>query len=80
LFDICKTRYKIDQPTYQDANKVVASVMANVTAGLRFPGEMNLGLRKQAVNLVPFPRLHFLMDAVSYVSKDEIYKRKYAVD
>ena len=54
--------------------------MANVTAGLRFPGEMNLGLRKQAVNLVPFPRLHFLMDAVSYVSKDEIFKRKYAVD
>lgn len=27
----------------------------------RFPGQLNSDLRKLAVNLVPFPRLHFFM-------------------
>ncbi len=28
---------------------------------LRFPGQLNADLRKLAVNMVPFPRLHFFM-------------------
>lgn len=35
--------------------------MSGVTAGLRFPGQLNSDLRKMCVNLVPFPRLHFFM-------------------
>merc|ERR1712060_915293 len=31
------------------------------TCCLRFPGQLNSDLRKLAVNLVPFPRLHFFM-------------------
>ena len=27
----------------------------------RFPGQLNADLRKVAVNMVPFPRLHFFM-------------------
>ncbi len=27
----------------------------------RFPGQLNADLRKLAVNMVPFPRLHFFM-------------------
>ncbi|KAJ2390108.1 Tubulin beta-2A chain [Coemansia sp. RSA 2559] len=36
-------------------------VMSGVTTSLRFPGQLNADLRKMAVNLVPFPRLHFFM-------------------
>ena len=34
---------------------------AGVTCCLRFPGQLNADLRKLAVNLIPFPRLHFFM-------------------
>ncbi|KAL6745590.1 tubulin beta-2B chain-like protein [Haematococcus lacustris] len=32
-----------------------------ITCSLRFPGQLNADLRKLAVNLIPFPRLHFFM-------------------
>jgi len=35
--------------------------MSGVTCCLRFPGQLNSDLRKLAVNLIPFPRLHFFM-------------------
>eukprot|EP00461_Guttulinopsis_vulgaris_P002019 UN02020 len=35
--------------------------MSGVTASFRFPGQLNTDLRKLAVNLIPFPRLHFFM-------------------
>ncbi|EJW70868.1 hypothetical protein WUBG_18229 [Wuchereria bancrofti] len=35
--------------------------MSGVTTCLRFPGQLNADLRKLAVNMVSFPRLHFFM-------------------
>ena len=35
--------------------------MSGITCCLRFPGQLNADLRKIAVNLIPFPRLHFFM-------------------
>ena len=35
--------------------------MSGVTCWLRFPGQLNSNLRKLAVNLILFPRLHFFM-------------------
>lgn len=35
--------------------------LKGVTTCLRFPGQLNADLRKLAVNMVPFPRLHFFM-------------------
>jgi tubulin beta len=35
--------------------------MSGVTTCLRFPGQLNSDLRKLAVNMIPFPRLHFFM-------------------
>ena len=32
----------------------------------RFPGQLNADLRKLAVNMVPFPRLHFFMPGRDY--------------
>ena len=42
-------------------NHLVSAVMSGVTTCLRFPGQLNSDLRKLAVNMVPFPRLHFFM-------------------
>ncbi|XP_053474206.1 tubulin beta chain-like [Ictalurus furcatus] len=35
--------------------------MSGVTTCLHFPGQLNADLRKLAVNMVPFPSLHFFM-------------------
>ncbi|GME78818.1 unnamed protein product [[Candida] boidinii] len=62
LYDICVRTLKLPQPSYSDLNHLVSSVMSGVTTSLRYPGQLNSDLRKLAVNLVPFPRLHFFMN------------------
>merc|ERR1712066_922432 len=42
-------------------HQLVSLTMSGVTTCLRFPGQLNADLRKLAVNMVPFPRLHFFM-------------------
>jgi len=61
LYDICFRTLKLTNPSYGDLNKLVSSVMSGVTCSLRFPGQLNSDLRKLAVNLIPFPRLHFFL-------------------
>ena len=61
LYDICFRTLKLTVPTYGDLNHLVSTVMSGVTTCLRFPGQLNSDLRKLAVNMVPFPRLHFFM-------------------
>merc|ERR1711906_21241 len=51
LYDIC----------FGTLNHLVAAVMSATTCCLRFPGQLNCDLRKLAVNMIPFPRLHFFM-------------------
>ncbi|VVT51767.1 uncharacterized protein SAPINGB_P003206 [Magnusiomyces paraingens] len=59
LYNICENTLKIARPTHKDLNALIALVMSGVTTCLRYPGQLNGDLRKLAVNLVPYPRLHF---------------------
>ncbi|GJN78653.1 tubulin beta chain [Purpureocillium lilacinum] len=61
LLDICMRTLKISNPSYGDLNHLVSAVMSGISTSLRFPGQLNSDLRKMAVNMVPFPRLHFFM-------------------
>jgi tubulin beta len=61
LYDICFRTLKLENPTYGDLNHLISAAMSGTTCCLRFPGQLNSDLRKLAVNLVPFPRLHFFM-------------------
>lgn len=61
LYDICSRTLKVPTPTYGDLNQLVSAVMSGITCSLRFPGQLNSDLRKLAVNLIPFPRLHFFI-------------------
>ncbi|KAH7186130.1 tubulin beta subunit [Fusarium flagelliforme] len=65
LYDICKGTLKLSNPSYGDLNHLVSTVISGVATSLRFPGQLNSDLRKMAVNLVPFPRLHFFMVGVA---------------
>ncbi|XP_062294078.1 tubulin beta-4B chain isoform X8 [Scomber scombrus] len=57
----CLQGFQLTTPTYGDLNHLVSATMSGVTTCLRFPGQLNADLRKLAVNMVPFPRLHFFM-------------------
>jgi len=61
LSNICTKTLQIKTPKFQDMNSLVSKVMAGVTCSLRFPGQLNGDLRKLAVNLIPFSRLHFFL-------------------
>ncbi|KAG6753849.1 hypothetical protein POTOM_041849 [Populus tomentosa] len=71
LYDICLMTLKLTTPsffvlfcfffTFGDLNHLISGTMSGVTCCLRFPGQLNSDLKKLAVNLIPFPRLHFFM-------------------
>lgn len=42
-------------------NDATLFYLTGITTSLRFPGQLNADLRKLAVNMVPFPRLHFFV-------------------
>jgi len=65
LHDICSKTLGLTHPNYKDLNALITTVMSGVTCSLRFPGQLNSDLRKLAVNLVPFPRLHFFLVGVA---------------
>ncbi|KAJ1999005.1 hypothetical protein GGI04_004761, partial [Coemansia thaxteri] len=65
LTRICVESLKIKSPVHRDLNSLVAKVMSGVTTSLRFPGQLNADMRKLAVNMVPFPRLHFLLSGLA---------------
>uniref|UniRef100_H2Y4E9 Tubulin beta chain n=1 Tax=Ciona savignyi TaxID=51511 RepID=H2Y4E9_CIOSA len=51
-------------PSNSNLNNLIGSAMSGITASTRFPGILNTDLRKLAVNLIPFPRLQFLMTGI----------------
>ena len=71
---------KIENPKFTDANSLLAKTVSGVTCGLRFPGQLNTSLRKQATNLVPFPRLHFFMDSLTSFGQFQNKVRKQDAD
>eukprot|EP00760_Papus_ankaliazontas_P021118 PhM_4_TR18642/c3_g1_i10/m.23263/K07375/TUBB; tubulin beta len=49
---------KTVSPPFTHMNRLVGNVVSDITASLRFPGQLNTSLQRMALNLVPFPRLH----------------------
>ncbi|KAJ8588189.1 glutathione synthetase ATP-binding domain-like protein [Rhizopogon salebrosus TDB-379] len=66
LYDICFRTFKLSTPTYGDVNHLVSFVMYGMVAPLACVSLVNsTDLRKLAVNMVPFPRLHFFMTGIA---------------
>jgi len=57
-------------PSYGDLNHIISNAMSGITTSLRFPGQLNTGLRKLATNSIPFPRYQwFIPSFVPLVSR-----------
>ncbi|XP_064394668.1 tubulin epsilon chain-like [Halichondria panicea] len=57
---------------FDSMNNIVANLLINLTSASRFEGSLNVDLNEITMNLVPYPRLHYLVSALSplYVSPD----------
>lgn len=50
---------------FDSMNKVVARLLTDLTASMRFAGDLNVDLNEITTNLVPFSRLHYLLSSLS---------------
>jgi tubulin gamma len=58
---IAVDRLRLQTPTVDNLNSIVATIMAASTTTLRYPGYMNNDLVGLIASLIPTPRCHFLM-------------------
>ena len=65
IYGLCQRNLDVPYPSYENLNRLVCKVISSMTASLRFEGEMNVDLNEFQTNLVPFPRLHFMLTAMA---------------
>jgi len=63
LYEIARRRLDIERPTYTNLNRIVAQVCSSLTASLRFDGSLNVDITEFQTNLVPYPRIHFMLSS-----------------
>ena len=45
---------------FEKENSIVANVINNLTCSMRFEGDLNVDMNEITMNMVPFPKMHFL--------------------
>ncbi len=50
---------------FDGMNGIAANMLLHLTSSVRFEGALNVDLNEITTNLVPFPRLHFLLASLS---------------
>ena len=61
LYDVCRRSLDIERPTYTNLNRLIGQVVSSLTASLRFDGALNVDLSEFQTNLIPYPRIHFML-------------------
>jgi len=74
IYDICKKSLDIEKPTYTNLNRLIAQVISSLTGSLRFGGALNVDMNEFQTNLVPYPRIHFMLCSMApVISKEKVY-------
>lgn len=63
IYDICRRNLDVERPTYTNLNRLVCQVISSLTASLRFSGALNMDINEFQTNLVPYPRIHFMLSS-----------------
>merc|ERR1712166_1628470 len=82
LYDICRRNLDIERPTYTNLNRLLAQIISSLTASLRFDGALNVDMTEFQTNLVPYPRIHFLLStyASNYSSFGLLAVARFAIN
>lgn len=80
IYDICRTRLGIQAPSYLHLNRQIAQVVSSMTSSLRYDGSLNTDINEFQTNLVPFPRIHFVVPSYApTVSTAQAFMEKNSV-
>jgi len=71
IYEICQKNLDIKRPSYDTLNRLISKSISSMTASLRFGGELNMDLQEYQTNLVPFPRLHFMITSMAPITTEK---------
>jgi len=67
IYDIARRSLDVERPSYTNLNRLIAQVISSLTASLRFDGALNVDITEFQTNLVPYPRIHFMLSSYAPV-------------
>ena len=80
VYEICRRNLDIERPTYTNLNRLISQVISSLTASLRFDGALNVDIIEFQTNLVPYPRIHFvLLFYLTIISAEKGYYKQLSV-
>ncbi|MCD7454920.1 hypothetical protein HAX54_026516 [Datura stramonium] len=53
----------IERPTYRNTNRLISQIISSLTTSLRFNGAINVDITEFQTNLVPYPRIQFMLSS-----------------
>eukprot|EP01119_Soliformovum_irregulare_P018144 TRINITY_DN54_c0_g1_i1.p1 TRINITY_DN54_c0_g1~~TRINITY_DN54_c0_g1_i1.p1 ORF type:complete len:452 (+),score=143.54 TRINITY_DN54_c0_g1_i1:136-1491(+) len=71
IYEICNRSLGIEKPDYTNLNRLVAQLISSLTASLRFAGSLNVDINEFQTNLVPYPRIHFMLCSYAPIISQE---------
>eukprot|EP01111_Echinosteliopsis_oligospora_P004453 TRINITY_DN171_c0_g2_i1.p1 TRINITY_DN171_c0_g2~~TRINITY_DN171_c0_g2_i1.p1 ORF type:complete len:471 (+),score=100.66 TRINITY_DN171_c0_g2_i1:61-1413(+) len=80
IYDICRRSLDVERPSYNNLNRLLAQVISSLTTSLRFDGALNVDITEFQTNLVPYPRIHFMLCSYApVISADKVWHEKVTV-
>jgi len=80
IYSIAQKSLDVERPNYTNLNRLIAQVVSSLTSSLRFQGSLNVDINEFQTNLVPYPRIHFLLCSFApLISADKAHHEKFSV-